>query len=190
MKNSMLLALVVSTACGGGMAWANRVGQSATVQFGTVRSAQTVSLDSDAAKGALVGGTLGLVAGGGRRPARNGLLGAAIGGVATAAAQRNRTAMAYSVEKADGSMTRIVTDQREIRPGDCVAVERVGQTANIRRESPHHCERGNQAARDEMTQESVNAAVKCENAKEELVNATTKEAADLASHKIQVLCDR
>lgn len=188
MKRQILLALVVSAAFGA-TAWAARVGQNATIQFGRVRSAQPVRLDSDAGKGALVGGTLGLIAGGGRRPARNGILGAVVGGVATSAMQGNRTAMAYTVEMTDGSSTRIVTDQREVRPGDCVAVERVGQTANIRRESEHFCERGNQAAREAVREASVGEALKCESAKQELVNAKTNEEADLASRKIALLCD-
>lgn len=187
MKNPMLLVLVVGVAFGGA-AWANRVGQTAMVQFGTVRSAQSVRLDSDAAKGALIGGTLGLIAGG-RRPMRGGMMGAAIGGMGTAAVQGNRMAMAYTVEMADGSMTRIVTDQREIRPGDCVAVEHAGRTSNIRRESRHFCDRGNEAALGAIRQTSVSAALKCEEAKEELVSATTTEAADLAGRKIELLCD-
>jgi outer membrane lipoprotein SlyB len=189
MKYAMLSALTAGTLLGNGAVWAARVGQSATVQFGTVRSAQSVRLDSDAGKGALIGGTLGLIVGGGRRPVRNGLLGAAIGGIGTAAVQGNRTAMAYTVEITDGSMTRIVTDQREIRPGDCVAVERVGQTANIRRESVHYCERGYQTAVGALREASVGEAVQCERAKEELVRAKTSADADLASRKIALLCD-
>jgi outer membrane lipoprotein SlyB len=192
MKYAMLSALAVGALLGGGAVWAARVGQSATVQFGTVRGAQSVRLDSDAGKGALIGGTLGLVAGGiggGRRPVMNGLLGAAIGGIGTAAVQGNRTAMAYTVELADGSMTRIVTDQREIRLGDCVAVERVGQTANIRRESVHYCQRGYQTAVGAVRKASVGEAVQCERAKEELVSAKTSADADLASRKIALLCD-
>jgi hypothetical protein len=75
---------------------AQRVGQGSTIRFGIVRNVQQVPLQSDAATGAVVGGTIGLVAGG-RRPARNAILGAAAGGAVTAAAQGNRTGFAYMI---------------------------------------------------------------------------------------------
>ena len=167
---------------------AQRVGQGTTIRFGIVRNAQQVPLQSDAATGAVVGGTIGLVAGS-RRPARNALIGAAAGGAVTAAAQGNRTGFEYTVELSDGSMVRIVSNQREIRPGDCVAVEQVGQTANIRREPAGFCARGNVQAVQAVQQVTDAAAARCEAAKEELVMAGTPEAIDLASRKIDLLCN-
>jgi len=169
---------------------AQRAGQASTVQFGTVRNVEQVQLQSDAAKGALVGGTIGLVASGGsRNTVRNGIIGAAAGGAVTAAAQGNRTGTAYTVEMNDGSTTRIISDQREIRPGDCVAIERVGQTANIRREPAAFCARENAQAVQAVQTVTEGAAARCEGAKEELVSATTPEAVDLASRKINLLCN-
>ena len=170
---------------------AQRVGQGSTIQFGIVRNVEQVALQSDAATGALVGGTIGLVASprGGSRAARNAILGAAAGGAVTAAAQGNRTGFAYTVALIDGSMTRIISDQREIRPGDCVAIERVGQTANIRREPSAFCARDNAQAVQAVQPVTETAAARCEAAKEELVNATTPEAIDLASRKIDLLCN-
>jgi hypothetical protein len=52
----------------------------------------------------------------------------------------DRSELAYTVEVADGTTTRIVTDRREIRVGDCVAVERLGEFANIRRASANYCD--------------------------------------------------
>ena len=86
-----------------------------------------------------------------------------------------------------GSTTRIVTDQREIRVGDCVAVERVGQGANIRRASAHYCEPAYAQAVMAVDAPVKTAAVQCENAKQELAKATTHEAADLATRKIDLL---
>src|SRR6516165_10892009 len=170
---------------------AQRVGQGSTIRFGTVRNVQQVQLQSDAATGALIGGTIGLVASprGGSRAARNAILGAAAGGAVTAVAQGNRTGFSYSVELNDGSMVRIVSDQREIRPGDCVAIEQVGQTANIRREPSAFCARENAQAVQAVQSVTEAAAARCEGAKEELVNATTPEAVDLASRKIDLLCN-
>lgn len=170
----------------------NRVGQSATVQFGVVRSADEITLDSDAALGALVGGTLGLASSrGGSTPSavRNGIIGATAGGVVSAAAEGSRKGMSYTVAKADGSSSRIVTDQREIQVGDCVAVERVGDTANIRRASAHYCDNANQQAVQSVEEYYRADAVACEAAKQELVEATTDEAASLAARKIELLCN-
>ena len=184
-----LIWLLSLAAVGNGEA--QRVGQGSTIQFGTVRNVEQVQLQSDAAAGALVGGTIGLLASprGGSRAVRNSLVGAAAGGAVTAAAQGNRTGFSYTVELIDGSMTRIISDQREIRPGDCVAIEQVGQTANIRREPSAFCARENAQAVQAVQTVTEAAAARCEGAKEELVNATTPEAVDLASRKIDLLCN-
>jgi hypothetical protein len=173
-----------------GSSEAQRVGQGSIIQFGTVRNAEQVPLQSDAAAGALVGGTIGLVASGGKRSAvRNGIMGAAVGGVVTAAAQGNRTGIAYTVEMNDGSRNRIISDQREIRVGDCVAIERVGQTANIRREPAAYCAKENAQAVKAVQKDTDAAAARCEVAKEELVAASSPEAVDLAYRKINLLCN-
>lgn len=167
-----------------------RVGQRTSVQFGTVRSVEQVPLQSDAAAGALIGGTIGLAAsGGGRNTARNAILGAAVGGAATAAAEGPRTGTAYSVDMLNGSTIRIISDQSEIRVGDCVAIERAGQTSNIRREPAAYCAGGNQQALQSVQPEAEAAASRCEAAKEELVNAATPDAVDTATRKINLLCN-
>jgi len=169
---------------------APRVGQRTTIQFGTVTAVDTVRLQSDAAAGALVGGTIGLVASGGSRTApRNAILGAAAGAAVTTVAQGDRTGIAYTVRMLDGSVIRIITNQTEIRVGDCVAIERAGETNNIRREHPAYCERANQPAVAAVQQDTEAAAARCEAAKDELVNASTPEAVDTASRKITLLCN-
>jgi outer membrane lipoprotein SlyB len=170
-----------------------RAGTSSTVQFGIVRSAQEVTLDSNAAQGALVGGTLGLIMSGSSasspRRARNAILGATAGAAVTGAAQGNRQGMSYQVEMIDGSLARIVTDQREIHTGDCVAIERVRDTANIRRVAQSYCDRANTRAVESVADHSRSQATACEAAKQELVEATTQEAVDLAARKVSLLCD-
>src|SRR5215469_3454535 len=167
-----------------------RVGQSTSIQFGTVRQVEQVQLQSDAPAGALIGGTIGLMAsGGGRTAPRNAIVGAAVGAGATAAVQGNRTGTAYTVAMLDGLTIRIISDQSEIRVGDCVAIERVGQTNNIRRESSAYCAPQNQQALAAVQQWTDAAAARCEAAKEELVNATTPEAVETASRKVHLLCN-
>jgi hypothetical protein len=167
-----------------------RVGQRTTVQFGTVSHVEQVRLQSDVPAGALIGGTLGLITAGGRRTApRNAILGAAIGAGATAAIQGDRSAIAYTVSMVDGSTIRIVSDQSEIRVGDCVAIERAGDTNNIRRQPSAYCATGNQAAVAALQAQEQAAAARCEAAKEELVRAATPEAVDTATRKVNLLCN-
>ena len=166
-----------------------RVGQKATVQFGVVRNAENVTLDSNAAEGALVGGMLGLTASGGSRGMRNAVVGASLGGAASAAAQGSRTGMRYTVELLDGSSARIVTDQTEIRVGDCVSIERVRDTANIRRASPDLCDPANRAAVASAEPPARADATACERAKRELADAKTSSEIDLATRKVELLCN-
>ena len=191
MSNTLRYLTLIIFLAAVGTGEAQRVGQGSTIQFGTVRNVEQVQLQSDAAAGALVGGTIGLLASprGGSRAVRNSLVGAAAGGAVTAAAQGNRTGFSYTVELNDGSMVRIISDQREIRPGDCVAIEQAGQTANIRRQPSAYCSREYAQAVQTVSQDSQAAAARCEAAKEELVMAATPEAIDLASRKIDLLCN-
>jgi len=181
----ILLLLVI-----GCQAQSARVGQSSTVRFGTVQRVEQVRLQSDAAAGALIGGTIGLMASGNSRNApRNALVGAAVGTAATAAIQGDRMGIAYTVSMLDGSTVRIISDQSEIRVGDCVAIERVGETNNIRRESSAFCARDNQQAVLAVQQQTEAAAAHCEAAKQELVSASTPEAVDVATRKVSLLCN-
>jgi hypothetical protein len=190
MARSLRLLTWVVLLAAVGCETAPRVGQRTTIQFGTVRNVEQVQLQSDVAAGALIGGTIGLVASGGSRNApRNAILGAAAGGAATAIAQGDRTGTAYTVQMLDGSTVRIISNQSEIRVGDCVAIERVGETNNIRREHPSFCERVNQAALAAIQRQTEAAAQQCEAAKAELVGASTPEAVDIATRKIGLLCN-
>lgn len=166
-----------------------RIGQSTTVQFGVVQSAEQVTLDSNALQGALLGGMLGVVGGRGDSAIGNAAVGAKVGTVAAAAGEGNRSGMAYTVAMPDGSTTRIVTDQREIKPGDCVAIERTRNAANIRRAASSYCDPANARAVEEVTPTIRTAAIECQRAKEELAGATTEAEVDLAARKISLLCD-
>jgi outer membrane lipoprotein SlyB len=184
------LTWILSLAVLGCQANTFRVGQTTSVQFGTVTNVEQVNLQSDVPAGALIGGTLGLIAGGGGRNApRNALVGAAAGAGVAAVAQGNRTAIAYTVRMLNGSTIRIVSDQSEIRVGDCVAIERAGDTNNIRREHPAYCASQNRQALEAIQPQVQAVAAQCEAAKDELVKATTPEAVELATTKINLLCN-
>jgi len=173
---------------------AQRAGQSITVQHGVVTGGRQVNLKSGAAPGgALVGGALGLASAGGRsssKKARNALIGAAAGGAVAGSARGDTRGMVYDI-KITGSAgsTQVVTDQREIRVGDCVAVERAGETANLRRVSDAYCDEANATAVAAVAAESVEEADECYQAKQAVVNAASVEEAELAAVKMRLLCN-
>lgn len=191
MSNHLTLALfaIVAAGAAGCEMQSHRVGQATSIQFGTVRSAEPVTLDSAAAKGALVGGTLGLVSNSSNSSVFNAARGAAVGGVATAAMEGNRSGMAYTVETPGGGTTRIVSDQREIHVGDCVAIEQVGSSANIRRAASSYCDPASTAAVRSVDKSIRTAAVACEDAKREMAKAADADALDLAARRVALLCD-
>ena len=171
--------------------FAQKAGQSVRVTTGIVTNAQQVKEQSDAGTGALIGGALGLLTGVGKsssKKVRNTLLGAAGGGAVAAVAQGDRNAIAYTVSTGDGNSIRVVTDQTEIRIGDCVTVEETGSTANVRRMSPTACESASARAREELHKSFQQEAVECHNAKQQLVNAKTANEIDLARRKMKILC--
>lgn len=192
MKAEWLIAAAAFATLAACEATPQRVGQSTTVDFGIVKNAQPVRLDSNAAQGALIGGTLGLARARGstaQARAANTLVGAGMGGAIASTAQGSREGMAYTIAKLNGSTTRIVTDQREIREGDCVAVERSGRTANIRRTSDGYCDRANQAAVSDVIGVAREQATRCAQAKQELIDASNDEEANLSARKIELLCN-
>jgi len=189
------VALIISIAATfTGTAHAQRAGQSVTIQHGVVTGGRQVDLNSGAVpRGALVGGALGLASAKGKKSSkktRNTIIGAAAGSAVAGSAQGDTRGMIYEV-KLTGSAgsTQVVTDQREIRVGDCVAVERAGETANLRRVSDAYCEEANARAVAAVAEESAEDATECYAAKEAVVNASTVEEAELAALKMRLLCD-
>jgi len=92
--------------------------------------------------------------------------------------------MLYDVDLRVSGKVQVVSDQREIRVGDCVAVERTGDTANVRRVSEALCNRANAAAIESVADQSRQEAAECQQAKQQLVDAATPETADPATRKI------
>lgn len=170
-----------------------RAGQSVSVQYGVVSSARQVDLKSGAVPGAaLIGGTLGLASASGKssgKKARNVIVGAAAGSAIAGAAQGSTKGMLYDVSLGGQGMMQVVSDQREIRIGDCVAVEQAGDTANIRRVSASFCDPANAQAVGSVAGAMQREAEECLAAKQQLVDATSTSAAELAAKKIELLCN-
>ena len=190
---TVALALLVLAYSGPSVA--QRAGQSVTQQIGIVIGAQAVDLQSAAGGGALVGGTLGAVTtssrAGSSRRARNAIIGGAAGAALASRAQGNRNGMQYTVEISPGTRITVVTDQREIRVGDCVIVEQGGTgMANVRRASPSLCEASAEDEIDEEIYEELNElADLCLRAKERLLDAETDEEIEAAIRRVNILCD-
>ncbi len=190
-KTGALSALSLSLVLAAAPGLAQKAGQSAKVSTGIVENVQRVQLDSEAGKGAVVGGALGLLSAGGKsssKKARNTIIGAGAGGALSSAAQGSRDGVAYTVRTGEGSSIRVVTDQTEIRIGDCVVVEENGNTANVRRVTPITCESASAKAREQLQDSFVQEANQCHNAKQQLVEAATADEVDLARRKMEILC--
>lgn len=192
-NGAAIVLAILSTVVLMAPAQAQRAGQSVTVQYGVVTRAQRVDLQSGAVpKGALVGGVLGLASAGGKssgKKARNAILGAAAGGAIAGGAQGSQSGMLYDVDVGGQGRVQVVSDQREIRIGDCVAVEKAGNTANVRRLSAAYCEPANAAAVSAVADEAQEEAAECLAAKQQLVDASTAAEVDLAARKIALLCN-
>ncbi len=187
------LALAAACCIAQSPVMAQRAGQSVSVQYGTVRGGREVDLKSGAVPaGAVIGGSLGLISASGKsssKKARNAIIGTIAGSAIASSAQGSTRGMLYEVDLGGSGAIQVVTDQREIRTGDCVAVEKAGDTANLRRVSAAYCQPANAAAVAAVADESREEAQECLTAKQQLVEAQTMEALELAKTKVGLLCD-
>ncbi len=173
---------------------AQRKGATASIRVGEVVAQERVNLKDDSVKrGALVGGAIGLAAGSGKSgktKRKRAAIGVGVGAIA-GSAKKKPTGMKYSVRTADGTIVQIVTDQTQVRLGDCVAVEESGGKANIRRISDTACQPesaqilNDPAIKEELQEE----AAECAAAKEAVLAAETDEAIDRAMRKMSILCN-
>lgn len=186
---ALILAVTLSTA----PAEAQRKGQNVSVQYGTVIQKEQVDLNSGAVpRGAVVGGALGLASASGKsskKKARNALIGAAAGGAIASSSQGSTNGMLYTIDLGSNGMAQVVTDQTEIVRGDCVALEKAGETANVRRISSAYCEPSNAAAVAAVAEDDAEDADECYEAKQLVVNSTTAEEFEFAKAKMTLLCD-
>ena len=186
---TLLLIICASTVS------AQRSGQSMSIQTGVVIAAQAINLQSAAGRGAVVGGVVGLAATSSNRSssrrARNAAIGAGTGALISRRAQGSLDGMQYTIETGPGSQVVVVTDQTQIRVGDCVTVEQAGSgTANVRRVSDALCEAAFSGGIDEELNTYLQyEADMCLQAKERLMEAETDEAFETAMRRVKFLCD-
>ena len=192
---ALLLIILASMICSSS-AMAQRSGQSMSVQTGVVIAAQAVNLQSAAGRGAAVGGVVGLATTSSNRSTsrriRNTAIGAGTGALIARSAQGSLDGMQYTIEVGPGSQIIVVTDQTQVRVGDCVNVEQAGSgTANVRRVSEARCEAifAGDPMDDELQAYMTREADMCLQAKERLMEAETDEAFETAMRRVKLLCD-
>lgn len=171
---------------------AQKSGQSIQIQYGVVVAESYVQEKSNAGKGALVGGAIGLYTGKGKSSGtkfRRTAAGAATGAAVTSAAQGDREARQYEVKTSSGVVV-IISDQTEIQVDDCVIVENPGTSnANIRRVADTYCDPASAEVVASLQDEAQEEAQECVDAKQELSAAADDVAVDRALRKISILCD-
>ena len=171
---------------------AQKSGQSMQIQYGYVVASRYVEEKSNAGKGAVIGGAIGLYSGKGKSSGtkfRRTAAGAVVGGATASAVQGSRDAREYQVRTASGVIV-IISDQTEINVDDCVVVETPSKgNANIRRVANTYCDPASAEVVAELQDEMLEEAEECVMAKQELAAADTDEAVDRALRKISILCD-
>ena len=100
-----------------------------------------------------------------------------------------RSGAIYSVKVGDGSFIEVVSDQTQMRIGDCVVVEESGSKANVRRIDPAACQPESAVAVSQLQEEMIEEAEECAAAKQEIVDAKTNDELDLAMRKAKILCN-
>lgn len=185
-KALVLLALLSSPLM------AQKSGQSMQIQYGVVVASKYVQEKSNAGKGALLGGAIGLYTGKGKSSGtkfRRATAGAVVGGAATSAAQGDRNAREYQVRTSTG-VTVIISDQTEIVVDDCVIIETPNKgNSNIRRVASTYCDPASADVVADLQDEMLEEAQECAAAKSELSAAETDDAVDRALRKVSILCD-
>ena len=172
-------------------ALSQRRGDSASITIGIVERAQQVQMDAQAGRGALLGGAAGWALARNQSSAGQALGAAA--GAGLGAATRNRrhggTGMQYTVRTSQGSAVTVVTDQTEVRVGDCVSVEQTGDAADIRRVDHALCQPVSPQVVEQATPVLQAEADRCEQAKERLFAATTPEEVEVARQVMDIMCN-
>lgn len=170
------------------------------VQYGRITNVQatTVTDASSRAVGTLVGGGIGLATGSGQSGSNRALRG--LGGAAAGRALGNMAGSSQAFEYTvlvDGTQTvRIVSDQAGKRIGDCVAVEQ-GQFANIRLVPDSRCAPPRAAAPAPAAKAApppapvpadAEQASACDQAKSQVLAATTDDEFAIAERRMRLLC--
>lgn len=161
------------------------------ISYGVVENVEEIDLQSEAGKGAAIGGLWGLAVnsrGNSGDMATGAAVGALIGGLTTKIAEGSSQAWGYMVKRDDGTVVKVVSDNSHLTQGDCAVIE-TGETTNIRRVASEMCQADLSATTKEAIDESHREdADECNQAKQELLAAQTNDQLERAKMKVEVLC--
>lgn len=168
------------------------------VQYGRITNVQATTVNNQTSQtvGTLVGGGIGLATGSGQSGSNRALRG--IGGAAAGRGVGNLAgrsqAFEYTVLIGGTTTTRIISDQAGKRIGDCVAVEQ-GQFANIRLVNDSRCSPPPAQAKAAAPAKApapapadVQQATACEQAKDQVLAASTDDEFNVAERRMRLLC--
>jgi len=196
MKNRHLLGFVVITTLCAACASTgiDRADKETTVNitYATVTNVETVKFKSDVRKNTAIGGLWGLAAGavadGGEGAVVGAAAGALLSGLTTKISEGSSEGFSYTMMRKDHSEFKVITDDKHLKAGDCVAVES-GRTTNLRKVSPVMCEPPlDHPVEAELHGKHLEDAAECHAAKLELLKAETQSQVDAALKKVHVLC--
>ncbi|MDT8281615.1 MAG: DUF1269 domain-containing protein [Gammaproteobacteria bacterium] len=115
-----------------------------SISYALITASEKVELKSDvgksAAKGGVLGTVIGALSGGDLKGAAIGAAaGAAVSGTVTKIDEGSSEAMSYTLQRANKSEFKVVTNVDQLQVGDCVAVE-TGKTTSLRRVEQDKCQ--------------------------------------------------
>ncbi len=176
-----------------------------SVAYGRITAVSLVGQDTSRAQtgGALLGGVIGLASGSGQSGSNRALrtVGGGFAGQQIGRMANQRQAFEYTILLGGTQTVRMVTDEAGLRVGDCVAVER-GSHNNLRLVDDSRCVSRPRPAPAPAapapapaapapvapTQEALQVANACVQAKDQLLRAETEQAFDLAERRVRLLC--
>ena len=192
-KVFLVLAVCMFCGCASGDIDRSDVKTTIEIRYAVVTDVQTVKLHSDVGKNAAIGGILGLAAGaisGGdwEGAAVGAAAGSALTAITTKISEGKGTATSYTLKRRDGSEFKVVTEDKHLQDGDCVAVE-MGRTTNLRRVSQDMCGPTlRHPVENELATKHQTEAIECHEAKQQLLKAETESELEAATKKVRVLC--
>ena len=159
------------------------------IQYGTIEQVQEVQLKANYGSGVLLGGGIGALAAMHYSATTQAL--AAVGGAllgSLVAKERAGTAEQYTIHLVNGNTVSIVSEAHDLAAGDCVAVEQ-GRHANLRRVDPQMCNTPTpMTTYPQAHAVEHQAAVDCDAAKRDMLNANSEQEAAVAYQKMKALC--
>jgi outer membrane lipoprotein SlyB len=183
----LFAAFAAAAVCGWGCAeQPNRPPVQTTVTYGTVTAVRLVTTENRGAQagGAMVGGSIGLIAARNQSGSTQALagVGGALAGQQVGRVASRRQAFEYTILLGGTTTVTMLTDEGGFRIGDCVAVER-GTFNNMRLADDSRC-----AQNAPAPAEAVRASDACIGAKDTLLQAASDEEFDRAERRVRLLC--